>query len=413
VTEQLPPGQSLAGWLHRATRYAALNHLRDTRRRLSNERQAMEQLLVNSESPADWEQIRPTLDEALDTLGNEDREALLLRYFKNQDFRTVGLALGVSDDAAQKRVTRAVERLREYFAKRKVTIGAGGLALLISANAVQSAPAGLAAAITAAALATGTAATATVVTAVAKTVFMTTLQKTVITLSLAALVSGGIYEARQAALLRRQNQILQQPEAPLARQNQELLGRLEEATNRLADLLARDRQPKPNADPMELLKLRGEIGVLRQQKNELEQLVSSLRSAAGKNQPEFPTNPIPRTSWGFAGFDTPEAAQQTILWAKSSGNEQLWLSGLGTNMVGWLTNSYVKGKSDAERSQFLLDQTKNWTDLRILREIPIDNDTLLMQLELSWQADGKTGSHISVEEMKRIDGQWKCVNEYN
>ena len=69
VADQMPEGHSLAGWLHRATRYAALNHLRDARRRLTNERQAMEQLLTNSESTADWEQIRPALDEALDSLG--------------------------------------------------------------------------------------------------------------------------------------------------------------------------------------------------------------------------------------------------------------------------------------------------------------------------------------------------------
>ena len=117
----------------------------------------MEQLLTNSESAADWEQIRPALDEALDSLGDEDREALLLRYFKNQDFRAVGLALGVSDDAAQKRVSRAVERLREFFSKRNVTIGASGLAVLISANAVQSAPIGLAATISTAAILAGTA----------------------------------------------------------------------------------------------------------------------------------------------------------------------------------------------------------------------------------------------------------------
>jgi DNA-directed RNA polymerase specialized sigma24 family protein len=60
----------------------------------------MEQLLINSESAPDWERIRPVLDEALDSLGDEDREALLLRYFKNQDFRAVGLALGISDDTA-------------------------------------------------------------------------------------------------------------------------------------------------------------------------------------------------------------------------------------------------------------------------------------------------------------------------
>src|ERR1035437_4702593 len=134
LAEQMPG--SLAGWLHRGTRYAAFNHLRDTRRRLANEKQAMEQLLINSESAPDWELIRPVRDEA--------REALLLRYFKNQDFRAVGLALGVSDDTAQKRVSRAVERLREFFSKRNMTIGASGLAVVISANAVQAAPVGLA-----------------------------------------------------------------------------------------------------------------------------------------------------------------------------------------------------------------------------------------------------------------------------
>ena len=51
LTEKIPAAGSLAGWLHRSTRYAALNHRRDARRRQANERQAMEQLLTNSECP--------------------------------------------------------------------------------------------------------------------------------------------------------------------------------------------------------------------------------------------------------------------------------------------------------------------------------------------------------------------------
>ena len=247
---------SLAGWLHRATRYAALNHLRDARRRLTNERQAMEQLLTNSESGADWEQIRPALDEALDSLGDEDREALLLRYFKNQDFRAVGLALGVSDDAAQKRVSRAVERLREFFSKCNVTIGASGLAVLISANAVQSAPAGLAAAISAAALLTGTAPTTSTAIAITKTIAMTTLQKALVTVTVAALAGAGIFEAHQAAQLRQQNQTLQQQEAA---QIQQLQHERDRATNHLADLLAEQSQLKSNPNSTEILRLRGEI----------------------------------------------------------------------------------------------------------------------------------------------------------
>src|ERR1035437_3903331 len=82
LAEQMPG--SLAGWLHRGTRYAAFNHLRDTRRRLANEKQAMEQLLINSESAPDWELIRPVLDEALDSLGDEDREAQARRRLANE-----------------------------------------------------------------------------------------------------------------------------------------------------------------------------------------------------------------------------------------------------------------------------------------------------------------------------------------
>jgi RNA polymerase sigma factor (sigma-70 family) len=178
VAEKLQDKGSLAGWLHRGTRYAALSQLRDTRCRLANERQAMEQLLTNSESAPDWEHIRPVLDEALDSLGEEDREALLLRYFKNHDFRAVGLALGVSDDAAQKRVSRAVEGLREFFVKRGVTVGASGLVVLISANAFQAAPAGLAVTISTAAVLVGGAVSTPTAIAATKIIAMTTLQKT-------------------------------------------------------------------------------------------------------------------------------------------------------------------------------------------------------------------------------------------
>jgi RNA polymerase sigma factor (sigma-70 family) len=262
VSARFPAEASLAGWLHRATRYAALNHLRDNCRRVTNERQAMDQLLANTDPSVDWQQIRPVLDEALDSLGDDDREALLLRYFKNQDFRAVGYALGISDDTAQKRVSRAIERLREFFSKRKVTIGASGLVALISANAIQAAPAGLAATISAAALA-GTAVSASTVIAVTKTIAMTTLQKTIVTATVAVLAGAGIYEARQAAQLREQNQAFRQQQAPLTEQIQQLRSRFAEATNQLADLIAENARLKSNSDGSELLRSRAEVTRLK------------------------------------------------------------------------------------------------------------------------------------------------------
>jgi hypothetical protein len=99
----------------------------------------------------DWTHIEPLLDDAMDVLEESDRQAVLLRYFQNKPLREVGQAIGVTDDAAQKRVSRAIERIREFFARRGVTVGASGLAAVLSANAIQAAPAGLAVTISAAA----------------------------------------------------------------------------------------------------------------------------------------------------------------------------------------------------------------------------------------------------------------------
>ena len=140
---KLNPDASLAGWLCRCTRNLALNLRRDDFRRHSRERQAMETLHPSTETAPDWGRLRPILDEAISGLNEADHDALVLRFFKNQDLRSVGLALGVSDDTAQKRVSRALEKLREYLAHHGITTTGAALAMDISANAVQAAPVGL------------------------------------------------------------------------------------------------------------------------------------------------------------------------------------------------------------------------------------------------------------------------------
>ena len=211
---------------------------------------------------ADWTQIEPLLDEAMESLEDSDRTAILLRFFKNQSLREVGAALGVTDDAAQKRVSRAVERLREFFTRRGVTVGAGGLALIISANGVQAAPAGLAAAIATTAL-TGTVGTTSTLIATTQTIAMTTLQKTLITAVLAATVGTSLYEARQAAQAQDQVQTLRQQQASLGEQLRQLLGEQNQATNQLAALAAENAALKSGKSATELLQLRGEVARLK------------------------------------------------------------------------------------------------------------------------------------------------------
>src|SRR5438552_18901289 len=80
----------LIGWLAHAARLAALEQRRRDRRRLHRERQAMEWHEPPSEVANDWDAVRRLLDEAIASLGNEDRNALLLRFFKNESLTSVG-----------------------------------------------------------------------------------------------------------------------------------------------------------------------------------------------------------------------------------------------------------------------------------------------------------------------------------
>jgi RNA polymerase sigma factor (sigma-70 family) len=136
---QLPSDTVVGAWLYNQTRRRAIDVVRREAGRRIREQTAQELQAMNA-TAEDWTHIEPLLDDAMDALDEMDRIAVLLRYFQNKPLREVGQAIGVSDDAAQKRVNRALERLREFFAKRGVTVGASGLVVVISANAVQAAP---------------------------------------------------------------------------------------------------------------------------------------------------------------------------------------------------------------------------------------------------------------------------------
>lgn len=146
---------ALGGWLHRHTCFVAANYRRAERRRQAREQTAAAMNSLELAGESAWQALAPVLDETLNELEPADREALLLRFYERRDLRAVGAALGVSEDAAQKRVARALEKLRGLLAARGVSLGGAVLAGLLGERAVEAAPAALVGRVSRAALAAG------------------------------------------------------------------------------------------------------------------------------------------------------------------------------------------------------------------------------------------------------------------
>ena len=400
----------LPAWLHQVTRRAAIDVVRREARRQLREQTATEMNAINAPD-ASWTHIEPLLDEAVSALDDADRAAVVLRYFENKSLREVGQQLGVSDDAAQKRVSRAVERLREFFAKRGVAAGASGLAVVISANAVQAAPVGLALTIPAAVLTGTTLATTATVTAT-KAIAMTVFKKTIVTATIAVLAGVGIYEARQAAQLREQVQKLKQQQAPLVEQIQRL-------ENEGATTLATSNENKEELERLrkertELLRLRGEVGLLRKQVSDLFEFKEEnlrLRASLAKQSEqtsqtttEVPSD-FPRDSWAFAGYATPEATLLSWTWAGTRGDRQAMIESLAPEAQEKLQQALAK-ISDAELARQGTAGASRISSYRILgRELRPDGgiDLTISIIPTSGQ------SNLNTMTFQKYDEDWKLV----
>jgi RNA polymerase sigma factor (sigma-70 family) len=132
----------VSAWLYRTARFAAADFLKVRARRLKYEQEAARMQPASTEPT--WNEIEPMLDEAVNRLGEADRAAILLRFFEDKSFKEVGATLGLNEDSAQKRVARAIERLRKIFAKSGIALSAATMAGMLPELAVQSAPEALA-----------------------------------------------------------------------------------------------------------------------------------------------------------------------------------------------------------------------------------------------------------------------------
>jgi RNA polymerase sigma factor (sigma-70 family) len=173
----------LAGWLYQTARLTAANYQRAEMRRIRREQEAFMQSTLEETGPdAVWRELSPQLDAAMAVLNASERDALVLRYFQNKSMAEVGKFLGLEENTAQKRIGRALEKLRKFFGKRGIALSAAAIAGAVSANSVQAAPAALANPVIALALTKGATAGASTLTLIKGALKLMAWTKTKITI---------------------------------------------------------------------------------------------------------------------------------------------------------------------------------------------------------------------------------------
>lgn len=285
---------TLTGWLYTATRYAAANVVRTERRRKHRETEAltMQQRLSEGPPEADWNQLAPVLEQAVDRLSEPDRTAILLRFIERCSFADIGSALRLGEDAARKRVDRAMEKLRTELNRRGIVSTASALTAVLTAHAISAAPAGMAAVVAEAAM-TGAAGGGG---GLAILTFMSTtkVQAGAIAVIVALGALGLLLQQRTHAQLTEQL-------SDARNRHREYL-QLANENDRLAQAIAHPDA----ADQADLATLQTQAADLRQR----------LADA----QPKLAPGLVAMTAWKNRGRATPGATLETMFWAKEGGD---------------------------------------------------------------------------------------------
>jgi len=131
----------VAGWLFNAARLTALNAVRIESRRENGERKAaqrMEEASKNLEEGADLGALS-LIDDGLMKLGEQDRNAVLLRYAQGLSIVETATMLNVTPETARKRTSRGIEHLRRYCLNHGGAISAVVIAAVLGEKSAHAA----------------------------------------------------------------------------------------------------------------------------------------------------------------------------------------------------------------------------------------------------------------------------------
>ena len=274
---RLPRDVVLSGWLYQATRYSSQRAMRTEMRRIKRERDVAQEGAQMEQSEPSWNSMEPVLDDLLASLRERDRLVLVLRFFEGLSLAQIGERLGTTEDAAQKRVSRALERLRHLFERRSVPVSTAALATLLSTQAVASVPASVAAGVALSASSGGVSMAPFAVTLLESTTKMMTWIKikSIAPIGAAAALAAGVPIVglhQQNTALEKENQALQVA-VEEAKELESQAGELKALQEQVEELKGLREQAS------EVHKLRAQVTQLSRERTDLLGRINALEKA--------------------------------------------------------------------------------------------------------------------------------------
>jgi hypothetical protein len=231
--------------------------------------------------------------------------------------------------------------------------------------------------------------------------------KALIAVLVIALAAGIALQSMRVSKLKAQNESLRQQVAALQAQADHLSS--QPSTPAASATTDEDRS--------ELLRLRNQAAQLKQVTNELQRLRTQVQQrqaasqarfaqvpaapAADSNAPAGATGPVPRESWAFAGYATPEATLQSAVFAMSQGDYQTFLASMSPEEAARMQKSF-EGKTPEQIAEDGRRQTANAKSFQILGKQELSPDRVVLNV---YVAGGEDRMQRVV--MQKVGDEWK------
>lgn len=228
--------------------------------------------------------------------------------------------------------------------------------------------------------------------------------KALIAVLFVALAAGVIVQTMRVSTLNTQNAALRQQLADLQAQ-----------VDHLSTAAAQPKVPAvSDEDRSELLRLRNQAAQLKQVTNELQRLRGQVQQLQAANQqmraapaPTAPdpnaaaaTGPVPRESWSFVGYATPEAALQSAVFSMSQGDYQTFLASMAPEEAARTQKSF-EGKTPEQISEEGKRETAKATSFQVLSKQELAPDRVMLNIFVA----GEDRAQRVI--MQKIGEEWK------